>query len=74
LCAESLFPAGEVGRRNCACALTDEDFELLAKGDREAQVVLARGGGGDAGGGGGGEGMGDKEEWEGRGRERTRRV
>jgi hypothetical protein len=70
LCAESLFPAGEVGRRNCSCGLSDEDFEVLAKGDREAQVLLAAREGGDGGGGG----SRHKEEEEERGRERSRRV
>ena len=69
LCAASLFPAGEVGRRNCACALSDGDFEVLAKGDREAQALLAAREGGD-----GGEGGSYKEEEEERGRERGRRV
>lgn len=69
LCAESLFPAGEVGRRNCACALSDEDFEGLAKGQ-----VVSSGAGGGGGGAGGMELEVDKEESENRGRERTRRV
>ena len=49
--------------------MSDGDFEVLAKGDREAQALLAAREGGDGGGGGS-----YKEEEEERGRERGRRV
>lgn len=77
LCSQSLFPEGEVGRKNCACALNDEEFEKFANipggGSRDAQLAF-QGNGAGGGGGGGTRGIeADKEEWENRGRERMRR-
>lgn len=71
VCSQSLFPEGEVGRKNCACALADEEFDKFAQdvggsgGSRDAQLAVSTAVAAIEA---------DKEEWEHRGRERMRRA
>lgn len=75
LCSQSLFPEGEVGRKNCACALADDEFEKFgmingpggAGASRDAQTMVSSAAAVNAI-------EADKEEWEHRGRERLRRA